>query len=81
MGAQFTTVYLLLATALLEQVLLSHILYPPMKNRVKQNLYVLGGTRLTESNGTGNCWYTGGSAFALLESYLLAGLQYNILTH
>lgn len=77
MGAQFTTVYLL-ATALLKQVLLSHILYPPVKNRVKQNLYVLGRTCSTKDNSTGNCWYTGGSAFALLESYLLVGLQYSI---
>ena len=80
MGAQFTTVYLLLATALLEQVLLSHVLYPPGWNKVKHNLYVLGRTCSAEDDSTGNCWYTGGSAFALLESYLLVGLQYNILT-
>ena len=80
MGAQFTTVYVLLATALLEQVLLSHILHPPGWNQAKGNLYVLGRTSSAEDNGTGNCWCTGGIAFALLESCLLVGLQYNILT-
>lgn len=63
---------------LLEQVLLSHILYSPGWNKAKWNQNMLGRTCSAEDDGISNCWYTGGSAFALLEFYLLVGLQYNI---